>query len=83
MTLSLAYIVKVVAPSKVPKVLSGGHCLFTSYYKKSFTNYPLFFDTMYIERVNMLFHDTVREITITYITFPNFYSKDYTITMNG
>jgi len=55
MTLSLVYIVKVVAPSKVPKVLSGGHCSQNSYEQKSFTNYPSFFDTMYIERVNMLF----------------------------
>jgi len=43
MTLSLAYIVKVVAPSKVPKVLSGGHCLFRSYYKKMFYKLSLIF----------------------------------------
>jgi len=43
MTLSLAYIVKVVAPSKVPKVLSGGYCLFTSYYKKTFYKLSLIF----------------------------------------
>jgi len=43
MTLSLAYIVKVVAPSKVPKVLSGGHCSQKSYEQKKFYKLSLIF----------------------------------------
>jgi len=43
MTLSLAYIVKVVAPSKVPKVLFGGHCSQKSYEQKKFHKQIFFF----------------------------------------
>jgi len=43
MILSLVHIVQVVTPSKFPKVLSGGHCLFTSYYKKMFYKLSLIF----------------------------------------
>jgi len=48
MTLSLAYIVKVVAPSKVPKVLFGGHCSQKSYEQKKFHKQIFFSDNMYI-----------------------------------
>jgi len=48
MTLSLTYIVKVVAPSKVPKDLSGSHCSQNSYEQKKFYKQIFFPDNMYI-----------------------------------
>jgi len=53
MTLSLTYIVKVVAPSKVPKVLSGGHCSQKSYEQKKFHKQIFFPDSMFFYVVSV------------------------------